>query len=75
GSKGLAFYASVSNVSMEAINNHPMITSLPPNTNPAVRSAMINQVRTMLAAMSGGKPEIKFGYVPIEEGKDQYTLK
>ena len=75
GSKGLAFYASVSNVSMEAINNHPMITSLPPNTNPAVRSAMINQVRTMLTAMSGGKPEIKFGYVPIEEGKDQYTLK
>ena len=75
GAKGLAFSAEISDITMEQIESHPMITSLPPNTHPAVRSAMIEQVRSMLAASSGRKPEIKCGYAPIEEGKKAYTLK
>ena len=60
---------------MEQIESHPMITLLPPNTHPSVRSTMIEQVRSILAASSGRKPETKYGDVPIEEGKTAYTLK
>ena len=75
GAKGLAFSAEVSDVTMEQIESHPMIMSLPPNTHPSVRSAMIAQVRSMLAVASGGKPETKYGYAPIEEGRTAYMLK
>ncbi len=75
GAKAIAFRAEPSQVSMDEINAHPMITSLPANTLPAVRNAMISQVRTMLTMASGRKPELKFGYVPVDPGKTRYELK
>ncbi len=75
GAKGLAFSAEISDITMEQIESHPMITSLPPNTHPSVRSIMIEQVRSILASSSGKKPESKFGYAPIEEDKTAYMLR
>lgn len=75
GAKGLAFYVQKIDVSDEDVQKHPMITSLPANTEPAVRAAMFDQVRRMLAAGSGLQPEIKYGYQPIETGRTVYEFR
>jgi hypothetical protein len=73
--KCLAFSASVVDMDMNEVMQDPMITSLPANTQPAVRNAMIQQVITIRSAQRGIRPELKSGYVRIDAGKKEYTLK
>ncbi len=75
GTKALAFSASILNVDMAEVEKHPMITSLPENTLPQMRDAVIQQVISMKAQELGLKPEIRFGYVEIAPGKTSYELK
>ena len=71
----LAFSASVVDMDMNEVMQDPMITSLPANTKPAVRDAMIQQVITIRSAQRGIRPELKSGYVRIDAGKKEYPLK
>ncbi|WP_274968447.1 hypothetical protein [Succinimonas amylolytica] len=75
GARGLAFSAAVYDVDMAAVMQDPRITGLPANSHQAVRDAMILQVMNSMAAAKGKSPEMKFGYLPLQEGKTEYSLK